>query len=454
MESLQKTSENSSESSKKKKLVKKVYVKDFIFGGEIPISLAAIIYKKLNDNNELDQSDILHTSKSLVVANGAVGFMPVYKEGAGLQYLIDVSLADTKWFRENLIEDVNCHYSSCYLKDSLNDALIAELSTVNKFSTYEEYFTNRDFLKTMQIKKIPITYRKTYGKKYSFGVELETCCGFIPHHEISRLYTSCVYDGSLKDELTGKAIGGEYVTTVLQGDQGLKELAKICRSLSKRCEVNKKCSVHVHYGNFNFSKENIVLLYNLCCAVQIEVFVSLLKNERNQNKYCKPLSSLPIDIPETFEFYKEYIEEAYSKIQSFVYSTKDTANYNKKTDHKFGKKCGYNTDAARYYWVNFVTAMHNTRHNGIYTIEFRAMYGTTSYTKIKAWLLICMALLDVVENYKRELMAILTKPTGSVLMSVLTLSYGERVAEELYNSMVGVVLKDSDLESEISFNYL
>jgi TPP-dependent 2-oxoacid decarboxylase len=50
-----------------------------------------------------------------------------------------------------------------------------------------------------------------------------------------------------------------------------------------------------------------------------------------------------------------------------------------------------------------IPSVFNTRKNDIYTIEFRLHSATTSYKKIKNWLLICMALVDVVENHKQFL---------------------------------------------------
>jgi hypothetical protein len=76
---------------------------------------------------------------------------------------------------------------------------------------------------------------------------------------------------------------------------------------------------------------------------------------------------------------------------------------NKKKDHPKGFKCGYDHNTARYCWVNFIPAVFNTRKNQIYTIEFRPHSASTSYNKIKNWLFICIALIDVVENHKNEI---------------------------------------------------
>jgi hypothetical protein len=76
---------------------------------------------------------------------------------------------------------------------------------------------------------------------------------------------------------------------------------------------------------------------------------------------------------------------------------------NKKHDHPKGFKCGYDHSAARYCWVNFIPAVFNTRKNEVYTIEFRPHSASTSYYKIKNWLFICIALIDIVENHKKEI---------------------------------------------------
>jgi len=270
------------------------------------------------------------------------------------------------------------------------------------------------FLKSVENK--PKTYLNTLGKQYTFGIEIETISGFLPEYLDSELFTSAVHDGSLRDPETGNVYGGEYVSDVLEGDQGMSVLKKLCYQLTKRCLVDKKCGVHVHIGNVNFNKENVVLMYYLYQKLQDEVF-SMLPISRRKNEYCRYLDPINISIKNILSNRKFFIDLYYNHIISTL-SKKDFSNklINKKRDHPKGFKCGYDHSAARYCWVNFIPAVFDTRKsskpikelkghftNPIQTIEFRPMQASTSYTKIKSWMLICFGLVSVVENNKQLL---------------------------------------------------
>lgn len=269
------------------------------------------------------------------------------------------------------------------------------------------------------IKGLPITYTSTFGKKYKFGIEIETSSGVLPMHLDSNLFYDAVYDGSLKHDDDGEAYGLEYVTDVLEGDLGMNQFKKLVNELAKRCKINKKCGVHVHLSKIDFSKENLVLMYLLYRNLEKEIF-DILPQSRRKNVYCRKLTNLGFSLKELNLDYKYYIDVYYNELVAYI-SKKgySSVHINKKLDHPAGFKCGYDHSSARYCWVNFVPAMFNTRKNGIYTIEFRPMSASLSYSKIKAWLLICMALVSVVENNKADIL----KGNVNTLEDVIKLSY-------------------------------
>lgn len=105
---------------------------------------------------------------------------------------------------------------------------------------YRQYNSEFDTFRRAMLNK-PITYSNTMGKRYSFGIEIETISGVLPKYLDHELFYSAVHDGSLRDHETGKTYGGEYVSNVLYGDQGLLVLKKLSYQLSKRCLVDKRC---------------------------------------------------------------------------------------------------------------------------------------------------------------------------------------------------------------------
>lgn len=84
------------------------------------------------------------------------------------------------------------------------------------------------------------SFIKTEGKRYTYGIEMETISGKLPQYLDDSLNYLAIRDGSLKDE-DGEEYGYEYVTGVLIGDTGLLQTKKLCNALTKYCIVNKKC---------------------------------------------------------------------------------------------------------------------------------------------------------------------------------------------------------------------
>ena len=290
-----------------------------------------------------------------------------------------------------------------YYKESLRDGVFYSINDFDKKwaekNTKIQYRKCKSTFKLAETSNIPTTYMKTLGKKYSFGLEIETSSGFLPTYLDTILDYSAVHDGSLKDS-DGHTWGGEYVTGVFKGDRGLLQSKLLCNELSKRCLINSLCGVHTHIGDVNFTKENIVLMYYLYKKLEDEIF-SMLPISRRKNEYCKKLPEHSISLKEITSNYNFMIDYYYNEVISILSQTDGCSTYvNKKKDHPKGHKCNYDRSTARYCWVNFIPAVFDTRGNGVQTIEFRPHSATTSYYKIKNWLLICMALVDIVENHK------------------------------------------------------
>jgi len=266
----------------------------------------------------------------------------------------------------------------------------------------------------------------TENKGYTFGIEIETTSGIVPLHLYKDLNMSAVFDGSIRDK-NGKKVGKEYVTGVLQGDQGFLQLQKICNQLAKRTTVNKTCGIHVHIGNIQFSKEFIVYSYLLGGLIRDEMF-SILPKSRNNNIYCHDLEPIRHNINDnmTKSEYKMGVDQLYNDIFYYLSQNFPGKKINKTKQHPRGASAGYNRNHPRYAWLNFLPAVFNIRNvrefknleeqlrynNGdtysgkikSYTLEFRNHGASTSFYKIKNWTLICMAFVYFVEYNKREIL--------------------------------------------------
>lgn len=290
------------------------------------------------------------------------------------------------------------------------------------------------------------TYKMFDGHKYTFGIEIECNSGRLTEKDVEGLNLKCEFDGSLRDTPDQKkedVLGGEYITGVLKGDAGLFQLKNISNKLAEKCTVNEKCGLHVHIGGIQLNKENIVYLYKLGEILENEFFEMLPVSRRN-NAYCKRLKKLNIDLNKLNSAkspieYNSIVEFYYSKIVTEVSHGKlPTKNVNKSTNHPMGSKCGYDKNTQRYCWLNFVTALFNTKGNkNAMTLEFRNHHSVLDYQKIKNWLKICMAFVAFVENHKASLKRGYwldkTKTEYSICLSTILLAVYPKTHKNLTN---------------------
>lgn len=230
-------------------------------------------------------------------------------------------------------------------------------------------------------------FDKTFGMKYSFGVEIETCSGYADYS--STLSLSSVADGSIN--------GKEYVTGVLYGNNGIDMLKRICFHLKNSdCLVDKSCGIHVHIGEANFNRRFSMLSIMLGMMLQQELY-SYMPKSRNNNTYCKW-------IPEKYSGLKIINKKLYPRtykrmlnlISDYVYNGKEFGkDNNKKVRHPGG-----HYHDSRYKWLNLNNCSYKDGPN---TIEFRLHSGSVDYNKIYNWITVCMCFVNYIENHSRKI---------------------------------------------------
>lgn len=163
-----------------------------------------------------------------------------------------------------------------------------------------------------------------------------------------------VTDGSLGDY----SRGCEFVSPILRGQDGLRQVSAICEALTDfGCTVNKKCGLHVHVGVGNAPItffRNLVKLY----ATFEPVIDAMMPASRrgSQNLFCRSITSVShaaIDRCTSLEQILEKISGA-----------------------RFGER--------RYYKLNLAAY---ARHR---TVEFRQHSGTLDATKASRWTVLCL----------------------------------------------------------------
>lgn len=164
------------------------------------------------------------------------------------------------------------------------------------------------------------------------------------YNHTTRNHWKLVTDSSLSGNNTF-----ELVSPVLEGQNGLKELKKVCWVLDA-CDVkvNASCGLHIHFDAANFSLQtwkNIAISYK-----HIELVIDkFMPESRRNNNYCRSLRNIT--------------EQKINNAQS-IDNLQQVAFEN-----------------TRYFKVN---PQSYSRHK---TIEFRQHAGSINYDKISNWVL-------------------------------------------------------------------
>lgn len=234
---------------------------------------------------------------------------------------------------------------------------------------------------------------------YMYGIEHETIKGFIAEERLPKVGLLPLRDGSL--ELGGGSLAGiEYTTIPMQGEMGLRLLREQCRLLTKHCEVNNKCALHIHLSGFPLKWAYVMNLYQLCYTLQDEMYslfplykidsVGVIGASKN---YTAPLMKFagPKDL---FKYLSGNMDDERAALEGMSFNS--TSNVKKISLSKHPQGDQKWNRPGRYHWANFEPIVFS----GPQTFEMRLHTPTTNYTKIVSWLLICSALLKYAEKWQ------------------------------------------------------
>jgi hypothetical protein len=230
-------------------------------------------------------------------------------------------------------------------------------------------------------------------KGITFGAEIECINGTLPAHIMAKYGVIICKDGSTRD---GDLYPPEFVTVPLQGAKGLQTLRNLSAEISKRCDIDIRCSLHLHIGGMEITRIFMVSLYRLCYKIQNDVLKMFpyYKTEPKgikEKNYCKKL--LNILRPYGNGDFNSYINESFADIYTMLsggIKMDATHNIKSKVNPWGSNKWDIKT---RYSWVNFINPIFG-KHN---TIEFRVHTPTTNPDKMINWLLMCAAIVKYAE---------------------------------------------------------
>lgn len=260
--------------------------------------------------------------------------------------------------------------------------------------------------------------------KYTFGLEFETSMGFIPQELCFKNGLVPLRDGSIT--------GVEYSTIVLSNKPhekiyGTELLQQQLLELREKCFFNKECALHIHLGGFPVEPKALYILHLVENRLESANFNGIIpklsfmtsRYKRNGKDYCMKL-------PEFYSFNDMF---KYYTGMNFLGSLEQPHPNDTTREQKW-------RILTRYYGLNFINMLC---YSGPKTVEFRFLRPTFNYRKIRLWLLIFNAILQVSEQLYEKLkddtdVSIYKKITGSSidLESVISSVYDPVLRDRIY----------------------
>lgn len=245
---------------------------------------------------------------------------------------------------------------------------VADLITNGNYGFAHNIWKKWMDLRATQIVNLPFTF--SFNR--TFGIELEvygvsrdrlvaemTRAGINVQSESynhqTRNHWKVINDSSIRG-----GNGSEVVSPVLTGMEGIEQVKKVCIALNRAgAKINKSCGFHLHLGVQDYQVVDFKNLVNSFVNLEGD-FDKIQPNSRrgNNNTYCKNLTYVGRDVS--------------SKVNA-------ATNFNE-ISRVFNDN--------RYFKLNLQSYL---RYG---TVEFRHHSGTTTFSKIKNWILICARLVE------------------------------------------------------------
>lgn len=257
-------------------------------------------------------------------------------------------------------------------------------------------------------------FNLTGGKKYTFGVELETSAGMVSDSICGKLGLTKVGDGSI-----GSA---EYVTPPLHGNTGVERLKAAADHLAKSTFVDDRCAIHIHVGgadNSNvdtpdFNRRFMINAISLGAQIEEDMYKISPKTRAPEYKHCHSILRYK-DI--NLDNWKDYLGAYVFGPQENWDNNLVMSDYQYGTDGRTSNTVLGPYNGGRYKWLNLVNIA--SRAN-IKTLEFRMFAGSTNFDKIHNYVLICLAFVWFVENRSGDILK-----GGNTLESVIATAYAD-----------------------------
>lgn len=260
---------------------------------------------------------------------------------------------------------------------------------------------------------------------YTIGLEFETSMGYIPQDICLTKGLIPLRDGSIS--------GVEYASVILDKDNWSSFLNENLPHFKKYTDVNKECSLHIHFGNYPNTPGFLLALNNMFVYLsnELRAFIpdysfNTERYKNNRKSYCK-VNPIFDDFKEMFRYYT-----------GTPYLGSLTYPHPNDTEHR--AKWNINT---RYFAVNFINALCYTSPK---TIEFRFLRPTFNYHKIRVWVFILNAIMKYCADNSTwcNTKVDYDMPLSAILRSVYPLSLVEYIEEGLRKLRIIKTLQENN----------
>lgn len=298
----------------------------------------------------------------------------------------------------DLVEDIG---SGCFFRRKDVDAPVSK-NYIGTKKTYN-YSTKLDYNSKHQL-EYHITNHNAHNvnnklnffedelEDTTFGIEFEVWNGTIPEAKLSKLGLIPLLDGSLRHD---GVVSYEYATVPLQGGNGLYKIKKACDALTRYTEISKMCSLHVHIGGYEVSKEMLVALYTTVKMVEKDLYSMFPRYYRNtahfkQKSYCGPLPNVAVK--------DRTLDQVFDNIYKWMASGRDFIDFSFE-EHPDDPTGNHKWNVpSRYSIVNFIPFLWGRTR----TVEFRVHPPTVNAIKTINWVFICNAIMKFANLRKKD----------------------------------------------------
>lgn len=306
------------------------------------------------------------------------------KMGSGTYALLDESLIKSLDLVEDIgsgrfyrRKDLHVESSKNYIGDKKTYKYPIPLDYNSKHQLYH-YIESHSKLKLN--KELPFYSEELDG--VSFGIEFEVWNGTIPYRLLNKLALIPLLDGSLRHD---GVMSYEYATIPLSGGIGLQKIKSACDALSRYTEISRMCSLHVHLGGYQPSKDMITSIYRTSKMVEKDLFSMFPRwykdtSHFKQKSYCGPLPNFKRDRSN---------DELFEYIYSWLSNGRDFTGFNGE-EHPDDPSGNHKWNIpGRYHFINFIPFIWGPTG----TVEFRLHPPTTNPIKVINWIFICNAIM-------------------------------------------------------------